>query len=135
MGDIAPERMAQLRAKAAETRATAVRDFWDTPATVASILMTTARRGRITLRAAKEVWGARGEKITRKLVGEATYPLAIEDAAAADIHFRTLAIGSDEVLILTRFGRKLADASEFLADIGAHIDAGRSAKKARRARG
>lgn len=135
MGDIAPERIAQLRAKVAAIRASAVRDFWDTPSTVAAILLTTGQRGRITLRAAKELWGARGERITRKLVGDATEPLAVEDAEAAALHYRTLRIGPDETLVLTRFGRRLVDALEMVADIGAHIDAGRSTKKARKARG
>lgn len=129
------ERLCALRQKARERDRTAVRKMWATTITASSILLTITRRGSITLRAVREVWGVNGEKITRHLVEQpGPGALAIEDAERAEVHLHTLKLGPNEPLILTKYGRELVNALEHLADFGAHFDAGRS-KKARKFRG
>lgn len=114
-------RLKELRAKAGEIRATSNRCFWSTPSIIAGIVLTTERRGRITLREVREIWGLQGKRIAVRLVGHSEDDLITTEHPNEHV---LQEVRLDEPLILTRHGRVVWEALDELMDLATHLEAG-----------
>ena len=115
-------RLKELRAKASELRATSNRCFWTTPSIIAGIVLTTERRGRITLREVREIWGLNGKRIAVRLVGHSDDDLITTERPNKH---EAQAVLLDEPLILTRHGRVAWEVLDELMDLATHLEGGR----------
>jgi hypothetical protein len=94
--------------------------FWKTPAMAAAILRTVEMRGSITPREAKGFWGDTGRRLVIALCGtDKDDSLTWLSAERSHDMARPK---PDDMLVLTRFGRKVVEAIEELCTIAMVVE-------------
>lgn len=97
------------------------RKFWDAPAILAEILLTTDRRGEITLTEIRKLWGLRGQRMAEYLIGNETTDALTTKTPCSQVAQQT---PRARALIITKHGRTIIRALERLVEVAVIYEGG-----------